>query len=100
MHFSLLAQGLLVTGVTAARGRRIRRQDGPTDPGIPSDCTYWDTAINEKYDCGFFESDWGLTHEQFVEYVSHSYYVEVNNRFPRDDDPRKNPAVEEDYSGL
>ncbi|KAM0424887.1 hypothetical protein ACHAPT_009943 [Fusarium lateritium] len=102
MHFSsLLIQSLLAIVGTASRGRRIRRQDGPTDPGIPSDCTWWDTAIDENYDCGFFESDWGLTHKQFVEYnpsvqddcsgiqVGHSYCVEVNNGLPRDNDTPK-----------
>lgn len=71
MHFSpLLTRGLLAVGVTASRGARIRRQNGPTDPGVPSDCTWWDAAVDKSFDCDFFESDWGITHKQFVEYVS------------------------------
>ncbi|KAH6871828.1 hypothetical protein B0T10DRAFT_533428 [Thelonectria olida] len=106
MHFSLL-HGLLAVGVTASRGSRLRRQNGPTDPGIPSDCTWWDTAVDKSFDCDFFESDWGLTHRQFVEYnpsvkddcsgiqVGHAYCVEVNNGFPRDEDPPKVTTTED-----
>ncbi|KAH6988451.1 hypothetical protein EDB80DRAFT_816699 [Ilyonectria destructans] len=108
MHFSpLLTRGLLAVGVTASRGARIRRQNGPTDPGIPSDCTWWDAAVDKSFDCDFFESDWGITHKQFVEYnpsvkddcsgiqVGHAYCVEVNNGFPRDEDPPKATTTED-----
>ncbi|KAF7544085.1 hypothetical protein G7Z17_g10232 [Cylindrodendrum hubeiense] len=92
---SLLAQSLLAAGATASRGRWFRRQDGPTDPGIPSDCTWWDTAVDNSKDCAFFESDWGITHKHVKSdcsgiQIGHSYCVEVNNGLPRDQDP---PAV-------
>ncbi|KAM5348612.1 hypothetical protein ACJ41O_008436 [Fusarium nematophilum] len=88
MHFSsLLTQGLLAIGATASRSRMI--------------------PIDESYGCDFFESDWGLAHKQFVEYnpsvkddcsgiqVGHSYYVEVNNGLPRDDDPPEASKTED-----
>jgi hypothetical protein len=62
--------GLLAAGVIAARGRRIRRQTGILDPGIPSDCSYWDIVARKSQDCDYFEELYGLEHEQFVEYVS------------------------------
>ncbi|RSL59367.1 hypothetical protein CEP54_007320 [Fusarium duplospermum] len=110
MRFSsLFTQGLLAAGVTASkpRGRWFRRQDGPTDPGIPSDCTYWETAFDEDYDCAYFMDSWGLEREQFIEYnpsvksdcsgiqVGHSYCVEVNFGFPRDEEPPKETATED-----
>lgn len=71
MHFwSLATRGLFAIGVSVSQGRRVRRQEGPTDPGIASDCTYWVTATEEHHDCSFFETFWDLEHEQFVDYVS------------------------------
>jgi len=43
--------------------------DGPTDPGIPSDCTFFQTINQPLYDCQRWLSDWVLTMEEFVEYV-------------------------------
>ena len=44
--------------------------DGPTDTGVPSDCTFFQT-INQPYSyCEKWPSAWGLTVEEFVEYVS------------------------------
>lgn len=44
--------------------------DGPIDPGVPSDCTFFQT-INQPYNyCEKWPSAWGLTVEEFVEYVS------------------------------
>ncbi|RYP74297.1 hypothetical protein DL771_003118 [Monosporascus sp. 5C6A] len=58
------------------------RQDGPVDPGTPEDCTLWDTAYISDHDCEYFETSWGLTHEQFVSWLGHSYCVEVNYGLP------------------
>ncbi|KAH4183220.1 hypothetical protein HBI16_217600 [Parastagonospora nodorum] len=72
-----------------------RRQDGPIAPDTATDCTYYEMARDSSMNCGFFEQDWGLTHEQFVDYnpslkndcsgiiVGNSYCVEVNNGLPR-----------------
>lgn len=54
-----------------------RRQDGPVDPGIPSDCTYYDTAVNKLYDCTYFEENWGISHAQFVLYVRSILQIHV-----------------------
>ncbi|KAL7755294.1 hypothetical protein ACKLNR_015051 [Fusarium oxysporum f. sp. zingiberi] len=102
MHLSyLLVQGLLAVSAGASRHRRVRRQKGPTDPGIPSDCTYWETVEADGQDCTYLEDLWELEHDTFVEYnpsvkddcsgiqLGHSYCVEVNNGFPREDDPPK-----------
>jgi hypothetical protein len=62
--------GLLVTNVLAISHSKYRRQDGPVDPGTAADCTYFDTAINKNYNCAYFENEWGLSHEDFVSYVS------------------------------
>ncbi|KAL6401419.1 hypothetical protein AUP68_15289 [Ilyonectria robusta] len=96
MHFSsLFAQGLLAVGVSAWTGLRIAQQNGPTDPGISSDCTWRDVAVDKSFDCELFESDWDLTHKQFVEYVGHAYCIEVNDGFPRDEDPPKATTPED-----
>jgi hypothetical protein len=75
MHLSrVVTQGLLAAGAAAApRGDRFRRQvkpGAPTDPGIPSDCTYYDTYVDESYDCSSWAADWDIELAQFVEYVS------------------------------
>ncbi|KAF9770548.1 hypothetical protein IL306_011887 [Fusarium sp. DS 682] len=105
----LLVQGLVAVGVNASRGLRIRRQTGTIDPGVPSDCTYWDTVAKKSQDCDYFEDLYGLEHKQFVEYnpsvksdcsgiqEGHSYCVEVNHGLPREDNPpqattRKDPS--------
>lgn len=56
----------------SARDRLLRRQNGPVAPGTAADCTWYDTALSESYTCAFFEEDWGLTHEEFVDYVQFS----------------------------
>ncbi|KAF7553492.1 hypothetical protein G7Z17_g3622 [Cylindrodendrum hubeiense] len=99
MHISFLfTQGLLALGVAASKGRRLRRQNGSVNPEVPSDCTWWDTAIDKSHDCDFLESDWDITHKQLVEYnprlkddcsgfqVGQAYCVEVNHGLPRDED--------------
>ncbi|OBS25924.1 hypothetical protein FPOA_06457 [Fusarium poae] len=100
MHLShLLVHGLLAITAGAARHQKIRRQNGPTDPGIASDCTYWELVGDDSQDCSYLEDLWELDHEIFVDYnpsvksdcsgiqVGHSYCVEVNNGFPREEDP-------------
>ena len=61
---------LLLNASLASAGTLYRRQDGPVAPGTATDCTYYDTARSERYTCAFFEENWGLTHEQFVDYAS------------------------------
>lgn len=75
MHaHSFLVHSLLVAAATAAgpgdRRTRNRRQDGPVDDGTAADCSYYDTAVDRSYDCAYFEDNWFLTHEEFVDYVS------------------------------
>ena len=79
MHFSsIIVRGLLATGVTAARIKKVRRDivpEGPTDPGITSKCTYYDTWFDDGDDCDSWLSDWNIKEKQFMQYVStHSTY--------------------------
>jgi hypothetical protein len=46
-----------------------RRQDGPVAPDTASDCTYYDTAVTGYDTCETFLDSWGLTFEQFFDYV-------------------------------
>ncbi|KAJ3545053.1 hypothetical protein NM208_g2698 [Fusarium decemcellulare] len=112
MHFSsAITQGLLAVGVAASRGHRFRRQvrpGAPTDPGIPSDCTYYDTYVDPTYDCAMWAADWRITLEQFVNYnptvkddcsgiqVGHAYCVEVNNGMPPDGEEESKVTTTED----
>jgi hypothetical protein len=50
--------------------RVSKRQDGPTAPDSAPDCTFWDTMLDSSMDCKYFEDGWGMTHEQFLNYVS------------------------------
>ncbi|KAK2938794.1 LysM domain [Fusarium oxysporum f. sp. vasinfectum] len=100
MHFSsIIVQGLLATGVTATRIKKVRRDivpEGPTDPGITSKCTYYDTWFEDGIDCDLWLSDWNITPEQFTQYnptvgdncsgikEGHSYCVEVNHGQPEE----------------
>ncbi|KAK2931462.1 LysM domain superfamily [Fusarium oxysporum f. sp. vasinfectum] len=100
----LLVQGLLCVSVTAARGRRVRRETVVTDPGIASDCTFWDIVGDKSQNCAYFEDLYGLEHKVFVEYnpsvkddcsgiqEGHSYCLEVNHGLPRDDNPQSKPS--------
>jgi hypothetical protein len=78
MHFSsIIVQGLLATGITAARTKKVRRDivpEGPTDPGITSKCTYYDTWFEDGIDCDLWISDWNITPKQFTQYVS-TYFI-------------------------
>ncbi|RGP81397.1 hypothetical protein FLONG3_541 [Fusarium longipes] len=80
---------------------------GPTDPGIPSDCSFYETINTGIGDCFRFASDWAITLKQFVEYnptigkdcsgiqLGHSYCVEVNNGKPRKKGSPEKPQSEE-----
>jgi hypothetical protein len=60
-------------GAAASRepGRtRVRRQQGPVDPGTAPDCTYWETALDSSFTCSYFEESYGMTHADFVDWVS------------------------------
>ncbi|KAM0243049.1 hypothetical protein ACHAP5_006921 [Fusarium lateritium] len=69
--------------------------DGPTDPGIPSDCSWFQTIIQDMDNWDKFANDWAISLRKFVEYnptikddcsgiqFGHSYCVEVNNGYPR-----------------
>ncbi|KAF5259705.1 hypothetical protein FOXYS1_9670 [Fusarium oxysporum] len=105
MYFSsIIANGLWIVGAVGYRGHRIRRDvklGGPTDTGIPSDCTYYDTWTDETADCKAWVEPWGITVKQFTEYnptvkddcsgiqVGHAYCVEVNFGSPPEDNPPK-----------
>ena len=45
------------------------RQDGLVAPGTALDCTYYDTALNGYNTCEAFQDSWGLTFDQFFDYV-------------------------------
>ncbi|RTE79633.1 hypothetical protein BHE90_005874 [Fusarium euwallaceae] len=108
---SLLAYGLLAVGATALRGTRVRRQDGPVASDIASDCTWWDTAFDETYDCQYFEDSWWLDHKDFMDWnpslksdcsgivVGNSYCVEVNDGLPRDTDKPTSTTSEPEPTG-
>ncbi|KIL83603.1 hypothetical protein FAVG1_13185 [Fusarium avenaceum] len=95
MHFSsIFVQGLLATSVTAARIKKVHRDimpEGPTDPGITSKCTYYDTWFEDNIDYDLWLSDWNITPAQFTENCSgikegHSYCIEVNHGQPKEPD--------------
>lgn len=107
MRVLLLLQGLLCVGVTATRGRRVRRQTVITDPDIASDCSFWDVVSDKSQDCAYFEDLYGLEHKLFVEYnpsvkddcsgiqEGHSYCLEVNHGLPREDNPPKASSTDD-----
>jgi len=74
--FDLLLVGAAVALPGAGRKRDYseghigRRQDGPVAPDTASDCSYYDTARTGFSTCAAFQSDWGLTFDQFFDYVS------------------------------
>ncbi|KAF4952928.1 hypothetical protein FGADI_6361 [Fusarium gaditjirri] len=101
---SIISNGLYVVGALGSRGQRVRRDvkpGGPTDPGIPSDCTYYDTWSDETSDCKAWVEPWGITLKQFTDYnptvkddcsgiqVGHAYCVEVNFGLPPEENPPK-----------
>ncbi|RKK66494.1 hypothetical protein BFJ69_g15358 [Fusarium oxysporum] len=110
MHFSsIIVQGILATGVTAARIKKVRRDivpKGPTDPGITSKCTYYDTWFEDGIDCDLWLSDWNITPAQFTQYnltvgkncsgikEGHSYCVEVNHGQPEEPEVTSTKASE------
>ena len=63
------------TETAAQRNTQGTTPDGPTDPGIPSDCTYFETINRPLHDCQRWISDWDLTVEEFVEYVLGHFIV-------------------------
>ncbi|KAF5623994.1 uncharacterized protein FTJAE_10461 [Fusarium tjaetaba] len=79
---------------------------GPTDPGIPSDCSFF-TMIKYFDGCWRFASDWGLTVKEFVQYnptikedcsaikPDYWYCVEVNNGYSRKEDLLRTTATQE-----
>ncbi|KAF5692428.1 hypothetical protein FDENT_2950 [Fusarium denticulatum] len=101
MRFSFIViQGLLSSGVIAARSKKNRRQvnpGAPTDPGITPDCTFYDTWVDGT-DCSSWIEDWAITPKQFAQYNptvkedctgiqdGHSYCVEINHGMPVDPD--------------
>ncbi|KAH7242667.1 hypothetical protein BKA59DRAFT_401375 [Fusarium tricinctum] len=106
---SIIVKGLLTAGTTAARGRILRRQvnpGAPTDPGITSDCTFYDTWLDDGIDCSLWLADWYITPEQFTQYnpsvkkdcsgiqIGHSYCVEVNHGMPIESDKPKVTSTE------
>lgn len=46
------------------------RQNGPTDPGVSKDCTFFETATSGAADCARFESTWVVSHQDLVKWVS------------------------------
>ncbi len=66
---SLLATANTVSAIRQGGRPLLRRQDGPTDPGIHKLCTFWDTAVDSSATCDYFETTWSITHEDFVFWV-------------------------------
>jgi hypothetical protein len=69
MLLHILAVPLLAS-VVLGHPRVTRLQDGPVDPSTASDCTYYDTSNDSSQDCDYFVELWGITHNDFVSYVS------------------------------
>lgn len=74
---AVLGVSLLAVSVTAVpnAGRSTKRQSGPVDPGTASDCTYFETALDSTYTCAYYEDSWGLSHADFVDWVSCPNYL-------------------------
>ncbi|KAF2012853.1 carbohydrate-binding module family 50 protein [Aaosphaeria arxii CBS 175.79] len=82
-----------------------RRQEGPVDPDTAKDCTYYDTALDSSFTCKFFEDNWIISHEDFVDWnpsvksdcsgikIGNSYCVEVNNGLPRPTSIKPTPTL-------
>jgi hypothetical protein len=51
-----------------------KRQDGPVAPDTASDCTYFDTALDSSMTCAYIEDYWGISHEQFLDYVRNKLF--------------------------
>ena len=66
--FSFLFTACL--GVSHTHGVILQRQSGPVDPGISPNCDYFDTAYSTSDNCEYFESYWGISHENFIKWVS------------------------------
>ncbi|WXC44134.1 hypothetical protein QX201_003869 [Fusarium graminearum] len=108
---AFIIHGLMVLGTSALKGTRVRRDktpDLPVHTDVASDCTYWDSAYDETYDCQFFLDGWWLKMEAFVSWnpsvgtdcsgleTGFSYCVEVNDGLPRESDVPKttsNPSL-------
>jgi hypothetical protein len=76
MLFTLLTTlgaASVVLGAEHVRDHCLRvskRQDGPTAPDNAPDCTFWNAMLDFSMDCKYFEEGWGMTHEQFLDYMS------------------------------
>ncbi|KAH8895800.1 hypothetical protein GQ53DRAFT_838731 [Thozetella sp. PMI_491] len=81
---------LLFSSARVSFGRSIvTRQDGIVDPGIAPNCVAYDLATQSASTCAFFESQWGISHQDFIRWnpsikadcsgiqVGHSYCVDV-----------------------
>lgn len=104
MRSTLVLLAAAATSVAAARTSRrhpahIRRQTGPVAPGTAADCTYYDTAVDSSYICDFFQSDWGLSAADFLDYVSLLVNLDHQTIEPADNGPQ-NPSVGADCSGI
>ncbi|KAI2780282.1 carbohydrate-binding module family 50 protein [Daldinia loculata] len=66
-------------------------QDGTIHPNTHPACISYETALNKLYDCNYFESYWGLSHDDFIKWnpsvkhdcsgikIGHSYCVKVRH---------------------
>lgn len=117
MHLSSMTHGLMAMVAAASSNPKIRRQvspDAPVDPGIPSDCTWYDTYVNDSQDfweCVRWAEDWAIGLKELFEYnpsikddcsgiqVGHAYCVEVNFGAPREDEKPKVTSTEDTEPG-
>ena len=61
MRYSILAAALLAT---------VQAQSGPVDPSTTKYCTFYADATDASQTCAKIEDDWGISHAQFVRWVS------------------------------
>jgi hypothetical protein len=69
--FAMKLTSIFVLGFTAFVSAGVaKRQSGPVDAGTDKDCSWYDQAYSSSDDCQHFEDYWGLSHEDFVAWVS------------------------------
>ncbi|KAF3064419.1 LysM [Daldinia childiae] len=83
---------LILFSITQVGSRTSNgHQDGTIHPNMYPACIRYETALNKLYDCDYFESYWGLSHDDFIKWnpsvkadcsgikVGHSYCVKVKH---------------------
>jgi hypothetical protein len=69
--FAMKLTSILVLGFTTSVSAGVaKRQSGPVDAGTDKDCSWYDQVYSSSDDCQHFEDYWGVSHEDFVAWVS------------------------------